>query len=75
MMFAVNWSVASNRLYEQQPFPLWAVEHYIGHLAVNIDIDAEFSQQRGVEVAPLFTGITGIDQNASRYETSPEVFA
>ena len=69
MSLGVHWPVTRHGLYEQQPFPLWIIEHDIRHFSVTIDDDSELCQQLLIEVPPLFASVSGVDQNTTRRKT------
>jgi len=66
MAFSIDWAVARDRFYQQQPMPIDVMDDNVWHLAVAINRYAKLREPLPIKIAQFLAGIACVYQHTSR---------
>src|SRR5262249_15832882 len=71
---SVHWAMGRYCFGQYQPVLFRIMNDYVRHLAMVADLNTNVTEHRFIKVAPLFSGITTINQLSTRHEPRAKLF-
>ena len=65
--------MARYRFNEKEPIPATVIDHYIRHLAMLVDVEPDLPSQLFIEMSPLLSSISDVNDLCIWSETRPEL--